>query len=176
MDTAEILDRPTYDQDVYAWALDQAARLRAQAELRPNEPIDWEHVAEEVEDVATRARKAVFSQARRAIDHLLKLQHSSRLDARRGWRRSVDDAREELAEDLTPVLRRDLEHALPDLYRRQRKDTHETLIDYGEREVAAGLPAMCPYTLEQILDATWFPVASAESGAAHAMDARNGDR
>lgn len=36
---------PGYDEDLYAWSQDQAARLRA---LRPA-LVDWEHIAEEVE-------------------------------------------------------------------------------------------------------------------------------
>lgn len=32
--------RPLHDEDLHAWALDQAARLRDLAKQRPNEPID----------------------------------------------------------------------------------------------------------------------------------------
>jgi hypothetical protein len=38
--TTEVKDRPSYDDDFYAWTRDQAEHLRAQARLRKNEPID----------------------------------------------------------------------------------------------------------------------------------------
>jgi hypothetical protein len=158
------LPPPTYRDDLYAWALDQAARLRAQAALRPNEPIDWDNLAEEIEGLARSELRGLKSQARRTIDHLLKLQHSHREEARRGWRLSILDARAELADGLTASLRRELASALDELYARQREQTVGTLLDYGEPDAAAAVPTTCPYSLEQILDLAWLPPPPAQRG------------
>lgn len=53
--------RPTYDEDYYLWALDQAERLRDMTALRTNDAIDWELLAEEIEDLARSERRACAS-------------------------------------------------------------------------------------------------------------------
>lgn len=53
--------RPTFEGDYYLWSLDQARRLRAMAEIKANEPIDWELPAEEVEDLGRSERHACES-------------------------------------------------------------------------------------------------------------------
>jgi hypothetical protein len=41
-----------HDQDFYDWAKNQAAALRKLQAQRPNLPLDFEHLIEEVEDLA----------------------------------------------------------------------------------------------------------------------------
>jgi hypothetical protein len=151
------LERPTYEGDYYAWALDQAARLRAMAALRPNDATDWELLAEEVEGLARSDRRAVESQVERLIEHLWKLERAPWQEPRRQWLLSIDDARREIEARLTAVLRRELEAALPDLYLRQRRRLARKLAAYGDDALAEALPATCPYTLRQILDEGWYP-------------------
>jgi hypothetical protein len=146
-----------YDEDYYAWTRDQARALRRLADSRWNGPLDLEHLAEEVEDLGNTQRNAVLSQVERIIEHLLKLEHSREVEPRRGWIVSIDDARRELEKHLTPKLRRELEAALPELYRRERKRTARKLALYGEPEAAEALPLDCPYTVEQIVDEDWLP-------------------
>jgi len=78
-----------YDQDFLAWTREQAARLRQAAASRVNAPIDWEHVAEEIEDLGKRERAELRSRLRTIIEHLLKLQHSPNQDPREGWTTTV---------------------------------------------------------------------------------------
>jgi hypothetical protein len=54
----EIRTRPLHEADLPLWALDQAARLRAAAVLRSNEPIDWDLLAEEIEALGRSERRA----------------------------------------------------------------------------------------------------------------------
>lgn len=61
-----------YATDPYAWALEQAAHLRA----RRFGELDLENLAEEVEDLAGAMRRSVRSRVRTIIEHLLKLEHS----------------------------------------------------------------------------------------------------
>jgi hypothetical protein len=148
-----------YDEDFYAWALAQAQALRELSAARWNGPLDLDHLAEEVEDLGKAERRAVLSQTKRLIEHLLKLEFARERDSRHGWIVSCDDARSELDDHLTATLRRELEAALPDLYRRERKRTAKKLKLMGEPEAADALPAECPYTIEQLLDEDWLPAS-----------------
>ena len=100
-----------YENDVVAWAEQQAQALRDAAHSNSNLPLDWANLAEEIEDLAKIYRSSLRSQLRRIIQHLVKLQHSPVADPRRGWRQTVSLARSEVADilDESPSLRRQVE-------------------------------------------------------------------
>ena len=152
---AKVIDR-LYATDYYAWTRAQAAALRRLAAERAEVPLDLDHLAEAVEDWGKSERRAVRRQMRRLLEHLLKLQFSTAEELRSGWRRSIVDARIELADDLTPTLRRELETDLADLYEAASEQAAEALAEYGE---AVTLPAECPWTLDNVLRRGWFPEA-----------------
>ena len=141
-----------YATDPYAWALEQAAHLRA----RRVGKLDLENLAEEVEDLAGTQRRAVRSRARSIMQHLLKLQHSPAAAPRPGWRQTVRLQRAELADDLTPTLRRRLAEELAEVYGGARKLAAGELGDHGEDAAAQALPAECPYSLDQVTG-DWLP-------------------
>ncbi len=146
-----------YDRDFFAWTQDQAAALRRLASERWNGPLDLSRLAEEVEDLGKAERNALFSRIERLIEHLLKLDHATASRPRRQWIVSVDAARRGLDRHLTPTLLKDLEAALPDLYRRERKRTARKLRLFDDPSAADALPETCPYTLTQLLDEDWLP-------------------
>jgi uncharacterized protein DUF29 len=146
---------PSYDDDFYAWTQYQAEVLRSMR-TRDNR-FDREHVAEEIEDLGKSERDAVESQISRIIEHFLKLANSPADPPRYGWMGSVSDARRILRKKITPTLRRESEQKLPELYEDGREAAELALRDHGEHEAAAGLPSICPYTLEQILARGWYP-------------------
>jgi hypothetical protein len=146
-----------YDEDFFAWTRDQAAALRRLAKERWNGPLDLDHLAEEIEDVGSERRDAVRSQVRRIIEHLLKLEHSRARDPRAGWRDSILDARAEIADKLTRSLRRDVGRHLPRLYERARAKAVNGLTAHGEREEVPNLPAVCPYSIDEIMKDDWYP-------------------
>lgn len=146
-----------YKDDFFAWTQDQAAALRRLAELRPNDELDFEHLIEEVEDLGGSQRRAVRSQVRRILEHLLKLEHSPAVDPRAGWCESIIDARIELEDALTPTLRHDLIASLPELYEQARRAAQDRLRLHGEEAAADALPSMCPYSFDQFLERGWYP-------------------
>ena len=148
-------DGPRYDDDFYAWTQYQAQVLRT-LRTRDNR-FDRDRLAEEVEDLGRSQRDAVRSQVRRILLHLLKLAHSPATDPRRDWMDSVDEARAEIDDKLTPALRRDLDEALPRLYASVQKRALRDLQQYGECAAAGSLPGTCPYTVDQILAEDWYP-------------------
>jgi len=146
-----------YDEDFYAWALDQAEALRRLAETRPNVPVDFAHLIEEVEDLARAERNAVRSQVRRVIEHWLKLEHSPSADPRLGWKISIDDARDQIGDRLTPKIRHDLARDLPRLFAQARRTAAKALAAAGELQAAGALPTVNPYRLDDLLADDLYP-------------------
>jgi Domain of unknown function DUF29 len=146
-----------YKKDFYAWTRDQAAALRRLADERWNGPLDLLHLAEEVEELGSEQQWAVESQLERVMEHLLKLEHSRDREPRRQWMISVNSARGEIARRLTATIRNRVEPALPDLYRRSRRNAELALHDHDEADTARALPAGCPYALDDLLADEWWP-------------------
>ena len=107
---------PLYETDYYLWARRQAKALRRLEQEHWNGPLDLKELAEEVDDLAKRDRNTCRSQVVPIVEHLLKLDHAPTALPQAGWRRSIFDAREELAADLTPTLRDDPAGEFPRLF------------------------------------------------------------
>lgn len=146
-----------YDQDFYAWAKHQAETLRHFQTTRPNLPLDFEHLIDEVEELGDSRLRAARSQVVRLLQHLLKLEHSPADRPRRLWLNSVDDARRELGDAMTATIRNVIEPQLSDLYDDARIAAGRDLLDHDEPDAAAALPPTCPYTLDQLLTRRWYP-------------------
>ena len=80
-----IEDADLYERDFVAWTEEQAARIRAAAGTHPNLLIDWDRVAEEIEDLGKSTARELQSRLTTIIEHLLKLQHSPAEEPRAGW-------------------------------------------------------------------------------------------
>ena len=146
--------RPTaalYETDDHAWALEQAALLRAGRTA----DLDAANLAEELEDLARAWRDAVGSHLETVIEHLLKLEWSPAADPRDGWAVTVATHRARLEDRLTPTLRRHLDDTFAKRYARARRIAARSMRRDGVTE--ATLPATCPYTLDQILDPDFEP-------------------
>lgn len=146
---------PDYEDDFYAWTQYQAEVLRSMP--APDNRFDRQHVAEEIEDLGKSERNAMRSEVRRILEHFLKLAYSPATDPRSDWKVSIATARAELDDRLSATLRRDIEAELPRLYARAKDIARLGLAKYGETDLAAGFPAACPYTLEQVLATDWYP-------------------
>jgi len=146
-----------YELDYYAWTRVQAAALRRMRDLEDETGLDLPHLAEEVEDLGRSERDAVRSQVRRIIEHLLKLEYSGAQEPRDGWKDTVADARAVLDDKLSPSLRRDLKTVWPRLYTQVLPKARRALRRFDEPDAAAGLPADCPYDLDDICRAEWYP-------------------
>jgi Domain of unknown function DUF29 len=151
--------RSLYNQDFVAWSKQQAEALRSAARVRSNQSLDWENLAEEIEDLGRSARRELQSQIRRIVRHLLKLQYSPAKELRRGWAESIVDARAEI-EDLleeSPSLRTGLGH---DVERQMERGIDLPLRDLGcHRDIEVAMIVSLratSYTEEQILG-DWFP-------------------
>ena len=138
-----------YDTDFDAWAQQQAEALRT----KDWAALDIEHLAEEVEALRNSERKAVRSQLRRLMSHLLKWHYQPRRRSD-SWQATIVDARRLLADDLEDngTLVRELPALLDWAYPRARREAAK---DTGIP--VATFPEACPWTLAQLQDEDFFP-------------------
>jgi hypothetical protein len=138
----------TYNTDFYQWTQQQAVLLRQGA----LSAIDVENLAEEIESMGKRDRRAIGSYIRNVIMHLLKWRYQPE---RRGtrWQGSINSGRDEIEVLLSesPSLNPQLSTLITDEYRRARK----------QASLETGLPLttfpeQCPFTLDQITG-DWWP-------------------
>jgi Domain of unknown function DUF29 len=94
-----------YDEDFVLWTEEQAALLRNARDSNP--PLDWENLAEEIASLGRSDRRALASQMRRILHHLLKMGASPTVEPQLGWRSTIVDARAEIEDVLrdSPSLR-----------------------------------------------------------------------
>mgnify|MGYP002714199852 CR=1 FL=1 len=143
-----------YERDFFAWTQDQAAALRRAQQERINAPIDWGHLADELEESGGSIKDAIQSHLATVIEHLLKLEHSPDAWLRKKWQVSVRKARRHLNDKITdhPSLASNPGIVLERAWLDGRDDA---LQDDGI--VRTALPEDCPYTLEQLRDMDWWP-------------------
>ena len=146
-----------YDVDFYRWTQEQAALLRQVPGERINLPIDWNHAAEEIEDMGRSDLRAVNSRVGVILEHLLKLEHSPAGDPRDGWTETVARCRGDVSRILedSPSLRRKLPERWLKEYALARRSAVRGLARDGIG--AEEIPADPPYVVDQVLDPDWWP-------------------
>ena len=148
-------DGPRYEDDFCAWTQYQAEVLHSMP--APDNRFNREHVAEEIEDLGKSERDPVRSRIRRIIEHFLKLSYSRAEQPRFGSMEPIDETRKTLSDKLTATLRRDAEASLDSLYEVGRRRAVRALARYDEPAKTEGLPAACPWSLDEICREDWYP-------------------
>ena len=136
-----------YDADFYQWTQQQAALLR-QGLLSA---VDATNLAEEVESMGKKDRRAIGSHLRNILLHLLKWRYQPE---RRGssWTESIGNARDDVEDILadSPSLVPLVESLTAAEYpRARRKAASETGLPLST------FPESCPFTMEQITGDYW---------------------
>jgi hypothetical protein len=148
-----------YEQDFAAWSKRQAEALRAVARGGSNQELDWENLAEEIEDLGKSQRSALGSHLMRIVQHLVKLEYSSAAGPRNGWRRTIRLARlhaQRRIED-SPSLKPELERLVEAETARGIELAIAELEEHGEiDEVGAQILRRARYSEAQVLG-DWFP-------------------
>jgi len=146
-----------YDRDIVAWSEQQAVALRARK--GGDNALDYDNLAEEIEDVGKSEQRACRSFVERIIEHLLKLQFVDSSDDRAHWRGEILAFRNSLEDALTPTIRSRLPAELPDLTARQIKvlARKEILTESAAVEARLG----DGYDWAQITDPDWYPPTDA---------------
>lgn len=134
-----------YETDFYQWLGNQARALRARA----GEALDWDNLAEEIEDMARSQNRALVSHLRVLFIHLIKWrmqpEHRSR-----SWRGSINEARDQIADLLeqSPSLKHKLDEAVLSAYARARRIAADEMQLLSADQVASD----CPWTFEQAMN------------------------
>jgi hypothetical protein len=147
--------KPSLDEtDYHAWLVEQAAHLRAHR----FDELDFEAIAEELEDMGRSERRAVESHMKNLLLHLLKWSKQTKRRSR-SWRDSIDTARDAILDLLndSPSLRAQLAEFIERQYPRARRSAaNQTGL------VELDFPPLCPFLLDQVLDREFFPDTQAE--------------
>src|SRR4051794_9774182 len=138
-----------YDLDYCAWSVDQARRLRG---LKP-EGLDWENLAEQIEALGRSDKRAVGSDLKIVLEHLIKW----RFQPEKGtasWRDSIEEHRDRILRILqdSPSLAPYPEEVLEQEYQGGRR---KALRDSGLSPDR--IPISSPFTVEQALDPDYLP-------------------
>jgi hypothetical protein len=102
-------------------------------------------------------RAEVRAQVRQILKSFLCLYHSRTDRTRFRWLGEIIEARDILADKMSPTLRRDVRRRLPLLYRDARALAELNLLEQGESASAFPMPLVCPFTVGDILRDDWYP-------------------
>ncbi|MBD2481929.1 DUF29 domain-containing protein [Planktothrix sp. FACHB-1365] len=141
------MNSTTHETDFYAWTQEQVQLLKT-GQLHQ---IDWQNIAEEIEDMGRSEKRQLESRLELLIMHLLKWQFQPNLRSR-SWQLTIKEQRLRLEKLLqkNPSLQPNLTEAIEDVY------PLATLS--AERETGLSLfPETCPYTLIEILSSEFLP-------------------
>lgn len=152
---------PSHDNDFYAWSAAQAELLREMSRTRPNAPLDWDHLAEEIEDLGREMLRRAESCVVRILEHLLKLARSPADRPRFGWMHSIAAARRTLDRSLTPTIEARLRDRMDALYADARREAGLALREQGEHAAADALPELNPFVFEDVRTQDRYPGGSA---------------
>ena len=150
-------DRPApdlYETDFYAWTQAQAQALRV-VSVGSN-AVEWERIAEEIEDLGKRDLRAVETLVLRIIQHLHYLRCGRRFEPREHWKKEVRAFRDQVQDRLTSSLRLQIEVDLERLHLRAASE--------AERWMALDEPFFDPldktrrWTLAELLGEADDPV------------------
>ena len=133
-----------YDRDLYSWAVEQAALLRAGKIAE----ADALNIAEELDDVGNEQYDKLESALRIILLHLLKWDHQPERRTR-SWRQSIEVQRRHFHKVLrkNPGLKPLVGEAVNEAYDDARLEAAGE-IDQDEK----AFPAKCPYPLGVILE------------------------
>jgi hypothetical protein len=140
-----------YEQDVVAWANEQAALLRA-GKLTA---IDVEHIAEEIEDVGKSEQRELASRMSVLLAHLLKWQYQPGRRSK-SWQYTIRTQRKEVAYVLNeaPSLRGKFgDEAWLDIVWSKARSlaSNETGLDLD------AFPETFPWQVEEVLSQEFYP-------------------
>jgi hypothetical protein len=147
-------EKPSRDENFSAWLLDQARELRTRQPVG----INWQAVAEELEEVTARIRHALLGDLEALLQHLLKLQYEPSSSEWRGrsrsWKLHAAEHRDGVIDILedSKNLCNSMHEFVRKAYPRARR---RAALETGHKE--SRYPDACPWSRAQILDVKFFP-------------------
>lgn len=141
-----------YDRDYVAWTAEQARALRAR---RGGEnALDYDNLAEEIEDLGKSETRACESQVENILEHLLNIESVGPVEAVPHWRGEISGFRHELSKRLTATVENRIRPELPAAaaYVVRRLSAGGLLPD-----AEAALLRVQDYDWDRVVDPDWYP-------------------
>ena len=140
----EVQEPARYDRDLYSWAVEQAALLRAG---RISE-ADAVNIAEEIDDVGNEQYNKLESALRVILLHLLKWDHQPERRSRSWWASIAVQRKHALRVlDKNPGLKPLIDEAIVEAYETARiQAMAQTSLDDD------AFPPDCPYSWQEIME------------------------
>jgi hypothetical protein len=138
-----------YDHDFYAWTQEQARLLRAGRAAE----LDYEHIAEELEDMGKSEKRRLESHLTQLLAHLLKWRYQPERRSP-SWEITIIEQRARVKKTLTDSP--SLKHTLPDTF----SEAYWYARLEAARETGKPLeefPQDLPWSLEQVMDEQFRP-------------------
>lgn len=139
------MSQALYDQDFYLWTRDQAAVLRARA--GGADGLDYDRLAEEVEDLGSAEKNKVRSAVRLILEHLFKLHGTRNAQPVGHWKGEIENFRADMDDTITPTIRRLVQEDLEALHRRAGKTA---VLRFKSDEPDAVIDTSLRWTWDQI--------------------------
>jgi len=138
-----------YEDDFYVWTQEQAAALRAAGKAGgKSNAVEWERVAEEVEDLGKRDLREASSYVALIIEHLYKLAWTQREEPKAGWRAEIVRFQGNLELILTAALRAKIDTDMDRLHRIALRDAKAS---FEMHEPDAPRDEALRWTLDEVL-------------------------
>lgn len=139
-----------YEVDDYLW-LEETIKLLKTKDL---DNLDLYNLIEELESLGRSELNKVRSLLRQIMIHILLLEYWEQEYEQnyRHWQGEIIAFRDDLNHSLTTTLKNKLSQELEDIYQVALK-----LVDKKTGLSLKQFPNNCPYSLEQLLDDSWYP-------------------
>lgn len=154
---------PPYDEDFYAWTQHQAALLR-EAKWQD---LDYPNLTEELESLGKSQYHALENRLAVLVRHLLKWQYQPEKRQRgRSWHSTIWEQRSRLRRLLRQNL--SLRPRVPEILAEEYPSIRLRTLE--ETGLPPGvLPETCPWTIEHILDESFWPEGGPPTAGAEAL-------
>ena len=132
-----------YETDFVLWSEKMAQLIRD----HKFDQVDWENVAEEIESLSRSDRRALRSQVKRVLVHMLEWDYQPECRTT-SWEVTIDDGREQIQQllndspSLIPTVSDVIQDCYPNAVRQASKET-------GLPEQK--FPLTCPFDINQLL-------------------------
>lgn len=149
-----------HDTDFVGWTESQAGILRSMPAGTLG--LDTENLAEEIADLGRSEIRETSTLLRQVLAHLVKLAAQPHAEPARHWMEEVLAFQGDAVLACSPGIRQRIDVAT--IWRLACNAARRSLAQYGV--TIADLPAECPFTIEELLDADFDPALAAKRIAA----------
>lgn len=141
-----------YDEDIVAWAEQQAEAIREIARSRAelSNILDWANLAEELDCLGRTETRSCTGPLKQFLVHLAKRLSSSNPLVLEHWQREMVVLQDDARDAFLPSMRRKID--IDAIWQSALRRTKLLLAQYDE-SLARDLPDKCPLTLDELLAA-----------------------